>query len=143
MSSSLYKNHHYYQQVRGNFYCLLDDVGSFSPKFLLVKNPNPKGSWYEASHKAPGLVRRWLSLDEQEDKYTRFDIYDINRGAKYQYIITGLTLPINAALWAGASGDSLHNYKWQSDKNESEEWVWNNRDATAAVKEVTKSPVLN
>jgi len=132
-------NHHYYQQVRGNFYCLLDDVGSFSPKFLLVKNPNPKGSWYEASHKAPGLVRRWLSLDEQEDKYTRFDIYDINRGAKYQYIITGLTLPINAALWAGASGDTLHSYQWQSDKNESEEWVWNNFDATEAVKEVTKS----
>ena len=53
-------------------------------------------------------------------------------------IMQTMTLPINAALWSGASGDSLHNYKWQSDKNESEEWVWNNLDATEAVKEVTK-----
>ena len=87
-------NHHYYQQVRGDFYCLLDDIGSFSPKFLLVKKPNPE-NWYQSAHKAPGLVRRLLSLNEQEDDYTRFYIYDINSGAKYQYIMTGATLPIN------------------------------------------------
>ncbi len=76
-----------------------------------------------------------MSLDEQEDKYTRFDIYDINSEAKYQYITTGATLPINAALWAGVNGSTLHSYQWQSDGS----GTWNNRDATSAVKEVTKS----
>ena len=46
-----------------------------------------------------------------------------------------MTLPINAALWAGASGSDLHNYQWQSDAN----GTWNEKSATDAVKEVTKS----
>ena len=110
---------------------------------MLVKKPNPE-NWYESSHKAPGLVRRWLSLDEQEDEYTRFDIYDINSGAKCQYITTGTTLPINAALWAGAEGDSLHEHHWQADASGKEiydqdkDGKWILRDATSAVKLVTK-----
>ena len=46
-----------------------------------------------------------------------------------------MTLPINAALWAGANGSTLHSYQWQSNGS----GTWNNRDATSAVKEVTKS----
>jgi hypothetical protein len=46
-----------------------------------------------------------------------------------------VTLPINAALWAGASGETLHNYQWQSNGS----GTWNEKTATDAVKEVTKS----
>ena len=46
-----------------------------------------------------------------------------------------MTLPINTALWAGASGSTIYSYQWQSDTNKK----WNNKDATDAVKEVTKS----
>ena len=50
-----------------------------------------------------------------------------------------MTLPINAALWAGASGLALHSYQWQSDANgkeiydqdKDEKWIL--RDATTAV----------
>jgi len=45
------------------------------------------------------------------------------------------TLPINAALWAGASGNTLHSYQWQSDIGGN----WNDLDATTAVKRVTVS----
>ncbi len=60
--------------------------------------------------------------------------------------MTGLTLQINAALWAGASGDALplHSYQWQSDANgnkiydQDKDKKWILRDATSAVKLVTK-----
>ena len=54
--------------------------------------------------------------------------------------MVGATLPINAALWAGVgvkegeSSSTLHRYQWQSNGS----GTWNNRDATASVKEVTK-----
>ena len=55
-----------------------------------------------------------------------------------------MTLPINAALWAGAEGDSLHEHHWQADASGKEiydqdkDGKWILRDATSAVKLVTK-----
>jgi hypothetical protein len=46
-----------------------------------------------------------------------------------------MTLPINASLWAGASGSAVHSYQWQSYENGN----WNGNDATTALKGVTQS----
>jgi hypothetical protein len=47
-------------------------------------------------------------------------------------IMGGLTLPVNAVLWAGASGDSMHAYQWQSDAG-GDLTTWSATQAAARV----------
>jgi hypothetical protein len=53
---------------------------------------------------------------------------------KIPTLYAGATLPINATLWAGADGSTLHSYTWQSDGI----GTITTLDPTAAVKEVTQ-----
>jgi hypothetical protein len=48
-------------------------------------------------------------------------------------IFAGMTLPINAVLWAGVKDGSLYEYNWQRDENGN----WNGADATTACRAVT------
>ncbi len=61
--------------------------------------------------------------------------YNNSKLRSLYWIMGTMTLPINVALWAGASGNTLHNYQWQSDTNGN----WNGYDTTTAVKGVTLS----
>ena len=113
---------------------MLDDIGSYPAKFYLFDRFSENTAHYEEAYYIPGLTRGNLCFEDQETKYYgRFDIYNIDSGAKIKYMMTGFTLPINTALFYGADGTKQYNYEWQSSNG-----TWNGKDATAAVKLVTK-----
>lgn len=129
-------NHIYYKQGRGDFYGLFDDIGEKPSKLFIWKNSDTSDNTghYDRSPYATGLTRRILPLEKQENDWTRFDVFGSGVGARLKYLMIGATLPINAALWAGASGSTLHHYQWQSDNNGNIITY----DATEAVKKVTQ-----
>ena len=50
-----------------------------------------------------------------------------------------MTIPANTALWAGADGETLYGYNWQSALSATYGRVFRTYNATEAVREVTKS----
>jgi hypothetical protein len=129
--------------MTGDFYFLADDIGTYTPKFMMFDKSTEElgevsaSTQYNIGINSPGLFRHFLDISNQEknNSNVRFDIMNIDDGARMQFIHSGFTLPINAALWAGANGSTLHSYQWQSDANGN----WNGNDATAAVQAVTTS----
>jgi hypothetical protein len=145
-------HHHFRKSMTGDFYFLADDIGTYTPKFMMFDKGTEElgevsaSTQYNIGINSPGLFRHFLDISNQEknNSNVRFDIMNIDDGARMQFIHSGLTLPINAALWAGADGSTLHSHHWQGDgsgnliydKDGNGTWIL--RDATAAVKLVTK-----
>ena len=116
---------------------------------------------YEIAHlSADG----WLTYDNKKAKqyhtsglsrtYTLFENFvnglsngsswnwnDYNNGApgSISLMMQTMTIPVNAALWAGADGETLYGYNWQSALNATYGRVFRTYNATEAVREVTKS----
>nr|MCR4623124.1 hypothetical protein [Alphaproteobacteria bacterium] len=84
-------------------------------------------------YNATGLTRTYTPFENfMLGKSANWNEYHRIHG-KLGYIMQTVTLPINTALFYGASGSTLYNYQWQSSNG-----TWNGNDATAAVRLVTK-----
>jgi hypothetical protein len=100
-------NHFFNKNIPGDFYCLMDDIGTASPLMFWFDNDNfgfvtnPEKARY-----LPGLMRISTPHGTSHEKnFVCYDLWNTNT-AKYKMIYGGFTSPINAVLWSGA---------WQSD----------------------------
>ena len=129
-------NHTYWYEYKGDYYCILDDIGTAPPLFSPRRHDDgtvDTNSNLGRQRYRPGLMREFIDTSVLRGSWQAFDIYNVENGASYKYTMTGLTLPINAALFYGAKEKTQYGYKWQSNNG-----TWNNLDATTAVKLVTK-----
>ena len=134
--------HHYYKKgITGDFYLLINDIGSAPAKFMLFNKYNASNSdgahlYNNVCFNITGLTRQFLSTTNQEatNSYIRFDICNINDGAKFEFISAGITLPLNTILYFGVGESGVGQYKWQYDQDSKSYAV----GPTQAVSNVTK-----
>ena len=120
----------------GDHFCLTDaevtyEIDNFTKGgWATMFNTRPTKQYYSS-----GLSRVYTAKEDVifGSNYTYNDYLGAPKAISV--LMQTVTLPINAALWAGASGNTLHSYQWQSDAGGN----WNNLDATTAVKRVTVS----
>ncbi len=84
-------------------------------------------------YNATGLTRTYTPFENfMLGKNANWNEYH-NIHGKLSYIMQTVTLPINTVLFYGAEGTKQYNYEWQSSNG-----TWNGKDATEAVRLVTK-----
>jgi hypothetical protein len=107
-------NGFYNKNIVGDFFCLMEDIGSAPPVTFLFDNDN-FGSTTSAANSRylPGLLRVSMpyGVYNSNDR-AHFDLWNSNT-AKYKMIYGGFTWPLNAVLYHGAEGSTLKKYSWQ------------------------------
>lgn len=132
-------HHHYLKNLPGDFYVTVDDIGNIGYNFYEL-DKNHTNSTYDNGFAAPGMYRHFnlfsnLSADGEGNYCGKYDLWTKTPNAsKSQFIVSGLTLPINATLFHGADGTTLHKYAFQAAANST---IWSGNDATTGVQNVT------
>jgi hypothetical protein len=109
------------KNIPGDFFCLLEDVGTTAPWVFWWDKDNFGTSVGSAA--MPAEARYWGGLARisipcgvyNPLTCAKMEMYGSNSGAKYKMIYAGFTYPINMVLWSGAVGGALHQKQWQSD----------------------------
>jgi hypothetical protein len=115
-------NQFFNKNIEGDFYCLMEDVGA-APPLVFWSDKNNFGSTVDAAgtrlktaRYLGGLSRMFMPFGVYHpNDYAWTNIYDCNAGVKEKMIYGGFTWPVNAVLYMGASGETLHQYQWQGD----------------------------
>ena len=132
-------HHHYLKNMPGDFYVTVDDIGNVGYNFFMFKKGGVTTASFANGFAAPGMYRHFelfpnLSGDDGGHG-ARYDLWTRNANeSKSQFIVSGLTLPINATLFFGADGTTLHKYEFQANTSTKK---WNGNDATAGAQNVT------
>ena len=128
----------YNKNIIGDFYFLLDDIGSIAPKlrfFNRSRGPETYKGVKNELYLIPGLHRRYQTYDDtRRVEMASFDMPNSHLGGQVAYQFAGFTLPINAMLYAGYYDGAYHKGAWYKDQEENPSY-----DATEAVKNVTKA----
>jgi len=128
----------YNNNIVGDFYFLVEDIGSIAPQirfFNRSKGPETFSGVKNELYLVPGLHRRYQYFsDTRRKEMASFDWPNSPQGGQVKYIWAGFTMPVNAMLYYGAGEGTTHKYQWQSDKRGENVIL----GPTEAVKNVTK-----
>jgi hypothetical protein len=109
-------NHFYNDAVNGinpatgDFYCLMEDIGTFPPSMFWFDNDDFGTDYKEANARyLPGSFRMFMpSGVYNPNNRARFNQYHISDGGKCKLIFGGFTLPANAILYKNGVGDTYY-----------------------------------
>ena len=134
-------NHTNLLEVIGDYYCVLEDRGTAPPLFSPRRKDDGTADFNDLGIQRyrPGLMREYINIAAlAANNFQPFDIYNVENGASYKYIMTGATLPINATLWAGATDGILHKDKWQSN-GDGEVFFDHDKNGNSVLRDATNS----
>jgi hypothetical protein len=91
------------REIIGDFYCLMEDVGSAPPSVFWFDNNNFGATSTEANARhLPGLQRVFMPLGVYNpNSAAGFELWSTANGAKYKMIFGGFTWPLNSVLCSG------------------------------------------
>jgi hypothetical protein len=109
-------NNFYNSGLVGDFFCLMQDVGSGAPLVHWADAEHTTGGTANALY-LPGMARTFLASDlclqQSDGRSTSFELYNLATGGRCKMIYGGFSLPLNAVLFNGAQKEILNKYTWQ------------------------------